>query len=476
MYKVLLVDDEYMIPLGLQKIIDWQSLGFEVVATAESAKEALSIMERQTIDLVITDVTMPEINGLEFIEAAQKQQYEFEFMILSGYQEFSYLKSGLQLGAVNYLMKPVNKQELIDTLIKVKARLDQHVDQKNQQELYQESLLSQWLNEDLDEKDEEEVLLMLGAEKKWTVMLVQIDRMKARKLTHWLRKQGQRFYFQRNLGDAALFVLLYEGGGENCFYNYMEQQFKDEDWWVCVGEPSILAEEIPTSYHSVRDSLHLHQFYNQPQKFIFPDKVRKQNQLVDFMEFNRLLRNKQLDEAEANLNQVFEQVYRLAIAPEEARQVAFLLLMDIRRELLLLEDEEYVEVIQQINSADHIDEIKELLIGALKKQKNHASYSENVMQVIRIIEDHYQKDLTLKEVACQLYLNAMYLGQLFKNETKKSFSQYLNHFRIEKAKQLLAHTDQNINEIALATGYNNTTYFSKQFKKIVGMTPKDYRK
>ncbi len=109
MYKVLLVDDEYMILNGLKKIVDWPSFGFEIVATAENAMQGLLVLEKQVIDLVITDVTMPEMNGLEFIEAAQKEQYTFEFMILSGYQEFEYLKGGMQLGAVNYLMKPVNK-------------------------------------------------------------------------------------------------------------------------------------------------------------------------------------------------------------------------------------------------------------------------------------------------------------------------------------------------------------------------------
>lgn len=129
-YQVLLVDDEYMILNGLKKIIDWQSLGFQIVATAENAKEGLAVLEQRQIDLVVTDVTMPEINGLEFIEAAQKERHNFEFMILSGYQEFDYLKGGMQLGAVNYLMKPVNKFELVESLKKIKTRLDQQNEKK----------------------------------------------------------------------------------------------------------------------------------------------------------------------------------------------------------------------------------------------------------------------------------------------------------------------------------------------------------
>ena len=175
MYRVLLVDDEYMILTGLKKIIDWPSLGFQVVATAENAMQGLSILENQKIDLVITDVTMPEMNGLEFIEEAQKEHHTYEFMILSGYQEFDYLKSGMQLGAVNYRMKPVNKAELSDSLKKVKQRLDQQNELKNQQEIYQEVLFSQWLNDELDESSEEELLAKIGGEQR-RILLAQLPR------------------------------------------------------------------------------------------------------------------------------------------------------------------------------------------------------------------------------------------------------------------------------------------------------------
>ncbi len=191
-YNVLLVDDEYMILAGLQKIIDWQNLGFNVVATAENAMQGLSILEQQPIDLVVTDVTMPEMNGLEFIEAAQKEHL-FEFMILSGYQEFDYLKSGMQLGAVNYLMKPVNKAELITSLETVKKRLDHRRQQKNQQEVYQEILFSQWLNDELDEPSEEELLEKLGEERQRRVLLAQVPRQAETTISQWLTKEKNLF-------------------------------------------------------------------------------------------------------------------------------------------------------------------------------------------------------------------------------------------------------------------------------------------
>lgn len=475
MYKVLLVDDEYMIPLGLKKVIDWKAEGFKVVATAESANEALSTMENQSIDLVITDVTMPEMNGLEFIEAAQEEQYEFEFVILSGYQEFAYLKSGMQLGAVNYLMKPVNKQELIDTLRSVKERLDQQSNQKNQQEVYQKTVLNQWLNEDLNEKGEEEVAQLLNHSSKWTVLLIQINRLRTLPLIKWLKDHKQHLFLQRNLGDITLFTIIYSGEYQDLL-EFLKKVYSAEKWRVCVGKPNVDTEFIPISYQMAKDHLLLHHFYNHEEQVVYSENTQKGNQLIDMTEFHLLLQNNHIQMAEEYLDRLFDQINQLEIQPENVRQIAFLLFTDMQRKLLLLEDEEYTEVIEKINRAAHIHEIKRLLVQYLKRKREQFLYSENVWQAIQTIQDNYKRELTLKEVADQLFINTMYLGQLFKKETKKSFSQYLNHFRIEKAKQLLIETNKNINEISCTIGYNNTTYFSKKFKTVVGISPKDYRK
>lgn len=96
-------------------------------------------------------------------------------------------------------------------------------------------------------------------------------------------------------------------------------------------------------------------------------------------------------------------------------------------------------------------------------------------KVIEIVQKDYRQDLTLKLVADRLHLNAVYLGQVFKKEMHNSFSQYLNQIRIKKAQQLLLHSTQTISEIADAIGYNNTNYFSKMFKKLNGITPKEFR-
>lgn len=259
-YQVLLVDDEYMILNGLKKIIDWQSLGFQIVATAENAKEGLAVLEQRQIDLVVTDVTMPEINGLEFIEAAQKERHNFEFMILSGYQEFDYLKGGMQLGAVNYLMKPVNKFELVESLKKIKTRLDQQNEQKNQQEIYQELLFSQWLNEELDEISEEEIIGQIS-EKQHRIVLIQLARTHDTLINRWLQERQQIFYYQRNYGDRVLITLLLEADEVDGFCCFVQENFPDQEWLISIGEETDSLDKIPETFQQAKDNLQLHQFY-----------------------------------------------------------------------------------------------------------------------------------------------------------------------------------------------------------------------
>ena len=475
MYKVLLVDDEYMILNGLKKIVDWPSFGFEIVATAENAMQGLLVLEKQVIDLVITDVTMPEMNGLEFIVAAQKEQYTFEFMILSGYQEFEYLKGGMQLGAVNYLMKPVNKTELIESLKKVKERLDQQNEQKNQQEIYQELLFSQWLNEELDETSEEEFLSGLPQESQ-QILLIQLERIHESAIIQWLKEQQATTYYQRSFGDVTCFTILLSPQKVGDFCDYFQTQYAQQDWLISVGDEIKEIDDIPESFRRAKDQLHLQQFYGEARREIIRSlPAENQDQLIDFSTFSRALQSNQLDLVQQMIREFFEQFQSAVMTPEDIRHFTFLLFMDIQRELITLEDDEYLTGIHQINQAKNVNDLQELLLSLVRKQQKQKNYSENIKQALQILHENYREPLTLKEVSESLHLNVMYLGQLFKKETKKSFSTYLNHLRMEQAKWLLLHSEQNINEISNEIGYNNTTYFSKLFKKIVGQSPKEYR-
>lgn len=153
MYKVLLVDDEYMILQGLTMIIDWQALGFDVVSTARSGQEALAYLAQYPVDVMISDVNMPGMTGLDLIEAAKTNHPQLQTLILSGYQEFSYVQKAMELETKGYLLKPVDKAELQAKMKQFKDWLDTQQAESIRQETYHDSLLTLWLTDELSEKE-----------------------------------------------------------------------------------------------------------------------------------------------------------------------------------------------------------------------------------------------------------------------------------------------------------------------------------
>lgn len=280
----------------------------------------------------------------------------------------------------------------------------------------------------------------------------------------------------KKLAFTGVSALLLEADEVDGFCCFVQENFPDQEWLISIGEETDFLDKIPETFQQAKDNLQLHQFYGDKDEHVFyAVQAETKDQTIDFSSFRRVLQNKQLEVAQKMITDFFEQFQLAAMMPEDIRYSSFLLFMEIQRELIDLEDEEYLQGIEKIHQAKTVQELQQLLLSFIKKHQRQKKYSDNVEKVIVILHQHYQEPLTLKEVSENLHLNVMYLGQLFKKETKKSFSAYLNHLRMEKAKQLLLHSNQNINEIASEIGYNNTTYFSKLFKKIVGRSPKEYR-
>ncbi|WP_086315311.1 two-component system, response regulator YesN [Enterococcus sp. 7F3_DIV0205] len=483
-YNVLLVDDEYMIVNGLKKIISWEAEGFSIKGTARNAKEALTMMETEAIDLVITDITMPEMTGLEFIEAAQKEAREFEFMILSGYQKFDFLKGGLQLGAINYLMKPVDKVELLKSVKKARKRLDERNQQETRNGLYSEILLSQWVNGEIDKDSYEELDRLVNTTEKseWTVLLIEVNREKKINVIDWLENQQQSLLFTRNLGDKSLIVHIFKGGkyqlNQLLIANPLQAN-EDDSWLISVGETVSDWEDVPDSYEKANQTLQRYKFYEASGSNVLYSVFSDDFDLsADIINFNKTLMVGDFTTIETTIAEIFAKTQKIGARPEDVRHITFMLFMDIYRRFNHLDEGEYQQVLDDINHSSNADKLHDILsttVTQITREKIAYDYSENVQKVIDKIRSDYTSELTLKCVAQSLHLNVMYLGQLFKKETKKSFSQYLNQYRMKKAQNLLLYTDDNVNEIADKIGFNNSTYFSQIFKKMNDLTPKEFR-
>lgn len=482
MYKLLLVDDEYMILECLKYLLPWQELGFEIVKTCRSAKEALAYLNEHPIDLLITDITMPEMSGIEMVSQAQSKGNFFATIILSGYQEFTYVKQGMQLGVKNYLVKPVDKEELLTTVQKVKLELDNQVTLALQQQAYVENHLIRWLNDDLNEREFQEMLTSYGVvdQGPYTVIQIVAPPTLLKQIEANLSQQRQKLVLGNWTTNQEKLIWVHQGSKieRDLSLVQMEHQLSLQGE-ILVGETVAEWENVYESYEKIRQLSAMKKFY--------PDLLpSSQSQLLQkkpknelsFLAFNQSLMIGDLKTIHAELDKIFATIVAQHYDPEEARYLAFFLFSDIARQYPNIAGEIYDEAMQKVRHSHTIMELHALLEEILKKVQTtnrEKPFSQMVQKIVDIVQEESQQDLNLSVLAEELHINVVYLGQLFKKETQSSFSQYLNQIRIRKAQQLLLHTEKNIAEIAEEIGYNNTNYFSKMFKKLNGLTPKEFR-
>ncbi len=483
MYNTIIIDDEYMILKGLPKIINWSSYGFQIAGTFRSGAEALNWMKTNSVDLVITDISMPKMSGIDFITQAQKINNNFVFLILSGYEEFDYVKSGMQLGAIDYLVKPVDPEELGECLNKATAILKKNKKEKKIQQIIVERQTEQLINDELNEKEKRLFLNQVGldADSKvgWTVVCCNIIE-NAQDLIKYFTSINQLLHYQAN----NQLVVCYWGTNTQLMKTVNEleaRQLISGKQFLTLGQTVKDINLIGESYEQAQSLFEAYLFYEK--KYVFSTEIERKNWLaqaalpkISITEFQQAVALGDKQAMQKNAQRIFKNLEQKNISPSYVKQIAFLMFLELDKKSDRSQNE-YEKKVVLLNRAEHLKDIEKILENLIELFKDgiKESYSPNVKSILKIVEENYSKDLSLHEVSLKLHLNAMYLGQLFKKETKISFTKYLNQYRIKKAQAFLRSTNESIASIGLMTGYRNTGYFYKNFHLICGLSPKEYR-
>lgn len=475
MCKVLLVDDEYMILAGLKHLIPWNELGIELVGTATNGREALDFVLREQVDIVLSDITMPLLSGIDFLREAKKQQVNIKTIFLSGYQEFEFVKEGMSLGAVDYLVKPVDRNELVLALKKAIAFVQEESNKHDFEQLKFQQRLKEWVFGE----PEQMLIDELGLLNRQSVNVF-VGQYEETSFKEYLDKLANCYYFSVGEKQVVGIFLDYEKNELGQLYRQMAERFP-KDVFVFAGTLKDTYLEIKKSYHvaiSLRDSYY---FYNLVQDGCIWLELTNQleeiyyNSTDDLPFISKSERELSLHEKILQIIHYFE---RTPIPPNHARYFMLLILSDARAHYDLELKGSYQEEIDQIRNINNINEITATFLQLEEEIKgllSQRSYSELTQKAIDLVHRDYQHDLILKEIAEALYVNPMYLGQLIRKETGQTFAQYLNSYRIKKAEEMLIKSAKTVNEIAHAVGYSSTGYFHKNFKEIYGITPKEFR-
>ena len=422
MYKVLLVDDEYMITEGLKRLIPFDKWDMEVVATANHADDALDYVREHPVDIVISDVNMPDKTGLEMIGEMKELLPNAYYILLSGYQEFDYVKKAMNLNVVDYLVKPVDKVELERLLEKIASQLGE--------QSHEPEILSQQL-------DEEAFKAHLSQKENWWIGLSK-------------EKQGN-------------FVIPYYVLGQDWQIVLANQEFE-----------GLLVMPFEAPYQA-----NFEKWKRDVEKTLFYGSVNLDQSESLFSYYEPIYRVI----IQGNLQQIIEELTLLEkIVLENTPRVSITkqlftqFVMDVFHLFEHLKADDMTDIVKNIHAITTFEDLVAYTKETLTSFFGQYRMNENVVSVLEVSGRDYKKELSLKDISKDLFINPVYLGQLIKKETNSTFAELLNKQRIKAAQQLLLSTNDSIEDICYTVGYSNVGYFYKVFRKLCGKSPKAYRK
>lgn len=520
MLKVLLVDDEPYVLEGLKIMVDWSAYGFKVCGEATNGEDALEIVKICNPDLIITDIKMPVMDGLEFIKLSyEKLNSNAKFIILSGYDEFSYAKQAMTYKIKNYLLKPLDDDELKEVLSKLSTEI---LDERRKAENINKQLTfitTQCIHRVINGEDKAtllertRMLLNLNEGQEYRCVMLYIDDLnisikKIGKMDIEIKRNKAIELLQSELGSEFQYNFFEDDKGRFCliicedmpFYGQFEsfisalQKKLKHLIGSCVSLAySTIANKICTlgeMYRQVSYAIEFKFYFGQDSIINFTDvEDKKLNYQVHTPNFNNLLyyiKNNNLNGIKMSVKLIFEQFQKELSAPEIIINYFNNFLLEIVK-IIGEFDGPSKDISQKVMEFDNFlgyPSINDLSQAFLEKCFYTASYINNlkkkdsqyiIYEIKNYINDNFYKDIKLKTVASLFFMNSVYLGQLFKKTTGMQFSEFLNSVRIEEAKKLLRQTNMKVVEISKAVGYSDPKYFLQKFKATTNLSPSAFK-
>lgn len=505
MYNVLLVDDEKLILEGLKNIIDWEELNLKISDTAENGEEALSKFKQNPADIVITDIMMPKMNGLNLIKEIKAIDNNIKFIILSGYDDFCYTKQAIKLNIENYILKPINEDELIETLkntiLKIESKMMPYYINKKNESIIKENILYRWVLNKIDSYELEERSFLFNTSLNNNFYSVLIIKLQTKLNINNIVKQLNKLSFELKYDIFIDFdediIVLYGNKNKLDLDNNLKKLSQEIlkylinlniNSFITIGNIEENFNDIHKSYKTAKklqDYLII-KGYNNIISYDFYEKINnpKIQEIVDTKEYYKLILSKDKNKINEYIDNVFSKIISLnENTPENIQNtlIRMIFTLDvISREFNINYEENLKRLINEIYNLKTIDNLKEKITqesfnfidNINSKFKN---ISPIIQQIVAYINENYKEELSLKTLGDKFNINPSYLGQIFKKEYGKLFTDYLNQVRNEKAKELLLNTNLKINEIAKMVGYEDASYFYRKFKDYFGLSPNSLR-
>ena len=527
MIKIMIVDDMPIFLEYLRGCIDWNSYGFEICCEAHDGKEALEKLDEYYPDVVLTDITMPYINGLELAERITKDYPDISVILITGNNEFEYARKAVKIGVCDYIVKPFEKEELILSLLKLQDNIGKAVENSN-------DTTEKELDKDLS--DELKALIYAGLKNKenveawekklfpnrhdyggYLLALVQFDvsafsadkgdsrenlinweNLIAKLLADKLDSEAQiRLYhdFENNI------VILMNFETEQALDNYKGYEFTDIIQ-IVKNQLGIGSSIVLTKASDIVD---IKRAYEQGHSFLggkgfgklWDIRKNEDNEIMASLDaivlLNKNLESLQADAAEDAINTLWKQLTdhtktdsKVTLSDMNLLSSAISILMtNIINSGFSIENiygegfspEKFME------GAKTAEELRQNVVYLYRKRidfekgKNDSRTRSVAIGAKEYIEQNYSNNyLSISDISENLSVNQTYLRKMFKSEMNMTLTEYITSYRMQEAKKLITTTDDKLSEIAEKVGYSDVSYFSNVFKKFYGISPRSMNK
>lgn len=504
--KIIIVEDEIRIREGICNLVERIDDNYEVVAVASNGKDGYDLICEHSPDIVISDILMPEMNGIEMLEKLKNEGRMPHTILLSAYSEFSYAQTAIRLGVREYLTKPVTIDELTNALSRLEC-------ETASADLVPETLSSlntvifSVLNGIVDvSRDMNRFLLNrynIDENTKFTIMTAYLgyyyeeNAVKVRKTIEQMLSvyDGQRSIIVDMPNDMSLVTVIYDVEDRESIERSMQENIRKYSvslQRVCLG---LIETEgignIQSSYKIINDYLQWSMMFGDDVLIIFPqitkifaEKSVYPSEIENKMKAAIYAKNK--DEALKEVKRFGDYYFcgRL-YNPKEIKEAYSRFIWAARETGKDVSDNDLTEAMQK-NLMERIDNAKssremrdilDMVFGEILRDKNNEDgIGLTVRKTIRMIHDYYKDGITLDEIAGRLNITPEYLSAQFQKEMGLNFSSYIRNYRIGKAKHLLVGSNMKVYEVANQVGYQDSKYFSRVFRQVTGQKPDEYRK
>lgn len=519
MNSLLVVDDEKHYADSLADTIPWKALGISRVLKAYSASEALALMEARPVDILMTDIRMPRMNGLELIEQARQRYPRLKCLLLTGYADFAYARKAIELQALDYLMKPAKDEQLLEAMGRIVKQLEQERSMAQGYRIYQDhsaklkaDLLLETLSGRLNGKALADKLklfdLPLPLSGRVSLCLIRLgypfdgqDLYSQSLIRFAITNMQEELLMERYDCWAAtddeghLLILVYDLSGAppeagwvqertKCLRQEVQSLLKGE---IAVGEAECLfPEELHAGYLLAKLRLDSGERPSGMAQERDGQEAQLMRRLYEAPLLTHLLETEQWEEAEAKIRTFVSPLLHTG-SPDLMRDVFFFLsnafqYIANRRgrtlaQMLTPEQNAFLKGKAML----HASQLEGWALDALRTLRDQLGeepedYSQAIIRKTQAyIQKELDKDLSLTLLARRVYVHPSHLSKLFKQCTDLTVSQYIYEQRMRKACELLKHSNDKIYHVGENVGYPNTNWFIRKFRDYYQMTPQEFR-